>query len=46
MLMKHKFFSMDFDIVKEYYDDKIINRAKNVLLYQKHKYQYMFYNIL
>lgn len=34
------------EIVKEYYDDKIINRAKNVLLYQKHKYQYMFYNIL
>lgn len=31
-----------FDMVKEYYDSEIINRAKTVLLYQKHKYQYIF----
>lgn len=31
-----------FDVVKEYYDSEIINRAQAVLLYQKHKYQYKF----
>ena len=31
-----------FNEVKEYYDAETITRAKTILLYQKHKYSYMF----
>lgn len=31
-----------FDEVKDYYDAQTITRAKTILLYQKHKYGYMF----
>ncbi|MFR5875521.1 MAG: hypothetical protein ACLUFN_03425 [Eubacterium sp.] len=44
--LKLSFTNKDIDYAldkaKEYYDNEIINRAKTILLCQKHKYQYMF----
>lgn len=44
--LKLKFTNADienaFDEVKDYYDVEIITRTKTILLYQKHKYRYMF----
>ena len=31
-----------FDEINDYYDTEIITRAKTILLYQRHKYAYMF----
>lgn len=37
LLFTNKDIDDSFSIVKEYYDSEIINRAKTILLYQKHK---------
>lgn len=38
----NKDIEVAFDAVKDYYDAETVTRAKTLLLYQKHKYSYMF----